>query len=117
MDFSVLSRSQVLSYLVARSGEYTNMVSSSHKVTGTLKSLRDNNKYITIDEQEYECTEDYLKNVKGNEEVKIGDRVTAAFDVLGKIVDITVGSTNAAAGYLIKCWEKGLGKIFCRYTR
>lgn len=112
MDFSVLSRSQVLSYLVARSGEYTNMVSSSHKVTGTLKSLRDNNKYITIDEQEYECTEDYLKNVKGNEEVKIGDRVTAAFDVLGKIVDITVGSTNAAAGYLIKCWEKGLGKYF-----
>lgn len=103
MDFSVLSRTQVLSCLVARSGEYTHMVSSSHKVTGTLKSMREDNKYITIDEQEYECTENYLKNEKGNAEVKIGDRVTASFDITGKIVDIAVSGTDASAGYLIKC--------------
>lgn len=114
MDFSVLSRSQVLSYLEARSGEYTYMASSSDKVTGTLKSIDGDKKHITIDDKEYLCTEEYIKNAEGNSEIKVGDRITASLDVTGKIIDITIGATGSSVGYLINCWQEESGECSVR---
>lgn len=114
IDLSVLSRSQVLSYLISNDGEYTYMISSSEKYTGTLKSLNQKKKIVTIDDKEFDCTDDYIKSIDGNLEVKVGDRIVASMDITGKVADVSLSDTGASVGYLLNCWEENGGKCYLK---
>ena len=100
LNADMIARSQVLSYMVGKSGKITNIIICSQKETGTVDSFRNDKEYITINGTEYQCTKEYLNNA-GQKEVCLGDYVTASFNFLGYIVDIDVGKTGGHTAYFI----------------
>lgn len=101
---SVLARSQVLSILESKDGNYTNMVFASHQENGTIEEMRDGRKYITVNGTEYECTEQFINNENGNIDINVGDYVTLSFDFLGRVVYVTVGTTGSGVAYLLNAY-------------
>ena len=101
---SVLARSQVLSILESKDGNYTNMVFASHQENGTIEEMRDGRKYITVNGTEYECTEQFINKENGNIDINVGDYVTLSFDFLGRVVYVTVGTTGSGVAYLLNAY-------------
>ena len=109
VDLNTPVRYDVISYLEGKSGNVTYMQLCDKQVSGVIDSSEDNFKYITIDDVEYECSQDYLANRSSRDTVKLGDRVTAFFDCKGRIIDIKYVSGTEKAAYLMAVAPKIFG--------
>lgn len=101
--FSDISVDSVISVMESESGDCIHVYINDKKITGTINSLglEEDDPYITIDDVEYEVTEEFARNKK----LKLSSGIYCTFktDIMGKIVyaDIDKESLTPIFAYLI----------------
>lgn len=105
----------VLSLRVTKSGEYNKILHSIKKVNGKYKKSTKDMKRVTIDDTEYKTTVEFKNNSLMLSKLKLGDEITAFFDVFDRVVGaipykaadgyaaiMDFGGSNDMEGYQIK---------------
>ena len=95
-----ISENNIVSYQKSRTGEYTNFVVSSKRVSGKIESMSDEWKYIFVTGIQYQCLESYYNYRDDFEEIKVGDEVELFLDFKGRVADIKLVNSPIKAGYI-----------------
>ena len=114
--FTEILQDDVVGVAIDKAGNYAEVIISSEKLYGTVKSISDTE--MTIDDKVYELAPYYQKlSSEVRPKVNVGDSITATLDTYGRIAHISKSGNGVLKyGYLIHAYTTDYGdsgaKIF-----